>query len=245
MDSHRLIWHTRPRNDSEFFANELAPFGIESIIGPVLHIARKPLAYLTHTPPDALLLTSRHAAHALTLLPPSWRKLPVYCVGNATAKAAGEHGFTRVISGMKDVQALLPRIAGEMAAGSTLLYLAGDETRADVTRLLAPRGVIVTMTVVYYAVGEQALTPEIIAALGASRIGGVAFFSPRTARIACELIEKAGLNACARTIAAYCFSDNVAKDAGKLAWAALHTSSAPSRVAMRELIVLHHPKRES
>lgn len=244
MASTNLIWHTRPTDDSEFFASELAPFGIESMIGPVLHIARKPLAHLLHTPPDGLLLTSRHAAHALSLLPATWRKLPVYCVGNATAKAAAEHGFTRVTSGMKDVQALLPRIAGEMAAGSTLHYLAGDETRADVKNLLALRGITVAVTVVYYAVGEHDLEPQIIEALGASRISGVALFSPRTARITCALMQKAGLGECARGITAYCFSDNVAKEAGKLPWAGLYTCSAPNRAAMRELIVSHHLKNE-
>lgn len=244
MAETNLLWHTRPTDDSAFFAGELTPFGIHSIIGPVLHIARKPLVTITQTPPHALLLTSRHAAHALSLLPASWRSLPVYCVGNATAKAAGEHGFTRIISGMKDVQALLPRIAGEVASGSTLLYLAGDETRSDVQKMLAPRGITVSMVVVYYAIGEQELTPEIITALEGRRIAGVALFSPRTARISAALMQKAGLAECARGIAAYCFSENVALEAQALPWAAMHTCSAPTRAAMRELIVSHHPKSE-
>ncbi len=244
MAETNLLWHTRPMDDSAFFANELAPFGIHSIIGPVLHIARKPLVNIAATPPSALLLTSRHAAHALSLLPANWRSLPVYCVGNATAKAAGEHGFTRIISGMKDVQALLPRIAGEVASGSSLLYLAGDETRTDVEKMLAPRGISVTMVVVYYAIGEQELTPEIISALEAARITGIALFSPRTARISATLMEKAGLAECARNITAYCFSENVALEAQRLPWAAIHTCTAPTRAAMRELILSHHPKSE-
>ena len=244
MDSHRLIWHTRPHDDSAFFANELSPHGIESIVGPVLHIARKPLTHIAHDAPNGLLLTSRHAAHALALLPASWRNVPVYCVGNATAKAAGEHGFTRLVSGMKDVQALLPRIAGEVSAGSTLLYLAGDETRMDVTNLLAKRGITVTMTVVYYAIAEHDLDAHIVEALAASHISGVALFSPRSARITCTLLEKAGLSECARAISAYCFSANVAQEAKTLPWAAIHICSAPTRAAMRELIVSHHLKTE-
>lgn len=242
MAETNLLWHTRPVDDSTFFANELAPFGIHSIIGPVLHIARKPLVNIATTPPNALLLTSRHAAHALSVLPASWRRLPVYCVGNATAKAAGEHGFTRIISGMKDVQALLPRIAGETPSGSSLLYLAGDETRTDVQKLLAPRGITVTMVVVYYAIGEQALAPEIITALQHTQIRGIALFSPRTARISATLMQHAGLTECARGIIAYCFSENVAHEAQNTPWAAIHTCAAPTRSAMRELIVLHHPK---
>ena len=94
------------------------------------------------------------------------------------------------------------------------------------------------------AIGEQELAPEIISALKAARITGIALFSPRTARISAALMEKAGLAECARGITAYCFSENVALEAHALSWAAIHTCTAPTRAAMRELIVSHHPKSE-
>lgn len=243
MTETELLWHTRPTDDSVFFASELAPFGIKSIVGPVLHIAKKPVTSLMPRMPNALLLTSRHACHALAAMPANWRALPTYCVGNATAKAAAEHGFTRIISGTFDVQALLPRLAGEVLSGSTVLYLAGDETRADVKNLLAARGIEVTMNVVYYALAEPALDAQMVAALAAGKVSGVALFSPRTARIASELMQQAGLADAATRITAYCFSLNVAEIAGLTPWAALHTCNAPTRRAMRELIVSHHAKK--
>jgi uroporphyrinogen-III synthase len=242
MAETKLLWHTRPRDDSAFFANELAPFGIESIIGPVLQIMKKPVTSVVERMPNALLLTSRHACHALAAMPASWRALPTYCVGNATAKAATEHGFTRIISGTSDVQALLPRISGEVSSGSTLLYLAGDEIRADVKTMLAARGIDVTMAVVYYAIAEAALAEPVRTALAEGKIGGVALFSPRTARIAGELMHQAGLAEAARGVTAYCFSSNVAEMAASMPWAGVHTCQAPTRRAMRELIISHHTK---
>ena len=242
MTETELLWHTRPTDDSVFFANELAPFGIKSIVGPVLHIAKKPVTSLVPRMPSAILLTSRHACHALAAMPTNWRGLPTYCVGNATAKAAAEHGFTRIISGNFDVQALLPRLSGEVASGSTVLYLAGDETRADVKNLLAARGIEVIMAVVYYAIAEAALDSNIHTALAEGRVGSVALFSPRTARISSELMQHAGVAEAARNITAYCFSQNVAEIAGQTPWAAIHTCPAPTRRAMRELIISHHAK---
>jgi uroporphyrinogen-III synthase len=241
MAERPILWHTRPRDDSTFFANELAPYGIDSIIGPVLHIAPKPIPQL-YTSPTALLITSRHATHALAVMPAQWRTLPAYCVGHATARAVADHGLTHIISGKLDVQSLLPRLAGELPSGSNLLYFAGDETRPEVKTMLGARGITVTMVVVYHAMAEHHLSREVGAALAAGTINAVALFSPRTARITCDLMEKAGLADAARTMTAYCFSANVAQDAARLPWASIQTCSAPNRRAMRELIVSHSLK---
>src|SRR3546814_8284979 len=61
-------------------------------------------------------------------LPEAWRALPCYAVGEATAKAAAERGFTRIIVGDGDASAL----AAQMAADGVgvALHLAGREHRA-------------------------------------------------------------------------------------------------------------------
>lgn len=242
MTEPALLWHTRPTDDSATFADELAPLGIKSIIGPVLHIVQNPIAAIVADAPDALLITSRHATHALAALPTPWRSLPTYCVGNATAQAASSQGHTRIITGISDVKALLPRLAADLPKGSRVHYFAGDETRMDVKKLLAARGIEVTMQVVYHALAEASLTSGVHAALSVGHITGVALFSPRSARIASDLMEQAGLATSARDITAYCFSLNVAKEAARLPWAALHSCALPTRKAMRELIVSHHAK---
>ncbi len=242
MDNHGLIWHTRPYDDSVFFANELAPHGIESIIGSVLHIVRKPVTPPFHATPTALLLTSRHAAHALAEIPAAWRKLPTYCVGSATAHAANRYGMGRVIHGNSDVLSLLPRIAIELGKGSSLLHFSSDDGRVDIKRILAVRGIEVITEIVYFATPEHQLSAEIKAALAAGKISAVTFFSPRTAKITCDLLTSAGLADAARSIAAYCLSGNVGKDAGRLHWANIHICREPSRRVMRELIVSHFQK---
>jgi uroporphyrinogen-III synthase len=241
MADSNLVWLTRPRDDSESFSAELALQHVASLVAPVMHIVHRPLASLPDLP-DAILLTSRHATQALAGLPAAWRALPTYCVGAATANYARDFGFNHLIPGAADVMSLLPRLISDLPQGSNLLYFAGEETRADVPTLLGTRGIHVQSITVYRAVAETALAPELRDALASNRLAGAAFFSPRSASIACELIAQAGLAEHVRNIHAYCMSLNVAKAAGLLPWKALHACHAPTRRAMRELIISHHPK---
>jgi uroporphyrinogen-III synthase len=237
------IWLTRPLEDSTSFANELAAQNIGTIIAPVLAIMRQPLPALTLTSPAALLITSRHAAHALAALPKEWLQLPAYCVGGATAQAVEHHGLTRIVAGTRNALALIPTIIADIPAGSELLYLAGDETRTDVVAQLTAENIHVTTAIVYRAVAERTLSDEIMSALSDQRVSAVAFFSARSAEIACTMMKRHGLNSTANRISAYCLSANVAAAAKAMPWAGIHTCHIPTRHAMRELIVSRERKK--
>jgi uroporphyrinogen-III synthase len=242
MAEGQLHWLTRPRDDSATLAQTLANAQINTIIGPVMHIVRHTVQLPREPAPAALLLTSRHAAHALADIPAHWRSLPTYCVGGATAQAAAAFAQIQLREGPGDVEALLPRIAAEMEPGSHLLYLAGDETRAAVSTLLATRNIAVTTCTAYEAQAEPELDAALLHAFAQQRINSVSFFSPRSARLACTLMQTADLTQHAARINAYCLSLPVAQAAGHLPWAGLHTCPRPSRQAMVDLIVSQHAK---
>ena len=243
MAEQPTIWLTRPREDSISFANDLSAQSITSIIAPVLSIVRQPLPPLSLKHPAALLITSRHAAHALAELPPEWRRLPAYCVGSATAHAALQYGLTHIIPGARNALALMPRITADIASGSELLYLAGDETRTDVATLLGVNNIHVTTAIVYHAVAERALSDEIRSALSEQRIDAAAFFSPRSAEIACQVLQRNDLASAAAQMNAYCLSATVAQALRRLPWANIHICPTPTRHAMRELIVSRERKK--
>lgn len=236
MDKSPLIWLNRPREDSLAFAEELAVQHIQSIIAPVMRIVQQPLAAIP-SKPDAILLTSRHAAFTLASLPTAWRALPIYCVGRSTAHAATEHHCSNIHPGSSNVLALLPQMVSDLGAGAQILYLAGEDTSVDVVHLLGAQGVHVTTNLVYRALAEHALDDEIQHALRDGNVTGVAFFSPRSAHITADLITAANLTDTVRTVEAFCFSLSVAQVAGKLMWKQLHTCHVPTRHAMRELII--------
>ncbi len=245
MHNPPTIWLNRPREDSIAFANELGAQGLNTIIAPVLHIMRQPLPEpITIGKPAAFLITSRHATHALAQLPVSWQPLPAYCVGSATAASATEHGLKNIIPGTRNVLGLLPHIVADLASGSELLYLAGDETRTDVVPILGAQNIHVTTAIVYRAVSERVLNDQIRSAIADRKISAVAFFSPRSAEIACKLMKQSGVaDSAAAHMHAYCLSHNVAQAARMVPWAGIHTCPVPTRQAMRELIVSREGKK--
>lgn len=225
------LWLTRPQEDSAALAAELATHGIASIIAPVVRIAPCPVSLDER--PDALLLTSRHAAHAL---PEAWHGLPVFCVGAATAEAVQARGYTAVTHGDGDALHLLPRITETLREGSHLLYLSGADTRHDISRLLAANGIRVSREIAYEAVAETALTPELRLALASGEVDGAVFFSPRSAQLACGLLKEEEFTESPARMDAYCLSLAVAEQAGCLPWRQLKVSHRPSRAAMVAMI---------
>ncbi len=242
MGNRPTVWLTRPLADSESLAAELASHHIVSLIAPVIRIEPQTVNITTHIPPAAILLTSRHAAHVLAALPTTWRVLPVYCVGTATAAAAAAYHFNHCINGDADVLALLPRIAEALPAQSHILYLASDETRVDVASLLAAAHLQVHTYIAYHAVAEPKLTDELRTAFAQGKLNAVTLFSPHTASLVCDFLKQHNLHENVTTIDAYCLSLNVAEAAAALPWASIHACHRPTRAAMVDLIVSHLSK---
>lgn len=215
------IWLNRPAADSAATAQALAAMGVETLIAPLTQIATRAVAL--EQPPEALLFTSRHAVPAVAPGP-----MPVFCVGASTAEAARAAGFSNVITGDGDVLSLLPIIADHLRAGSRLTYLSGEDIQVDVTPLLAARGIAVERIVAYEAVAETVLPPALVAAWPA--VTGVAFYSARSAAIACALLRDAGLPT--DRCDAFCMSLTVAQEAARLPWRSLQAAHVPTSHAM-------------
>lgn len=228
------LWLTRPEADSEALAAELNALGIASIIAPVVRIETRDV--LLAEKPDALLLTSRHAAHALRA---DWADVPVFCVGSATAQAARDMGYRAVTHGPGDALHLLPRITEALPPGSSLLYLSGEDTRHDISRLLGANQIDVTRVVAYEAVAETSFPTALRLALEANSINGVVCFSPRSAHLACTLMKEEEFTASAPAIDAFCLSLAVAEEAAMLSWRSLHVCHTPNRASMLAMIAAH------
>ena len=91
----RRVLITRPEPGATETAARIAALGLSSIKAPMQDIESLP----AHLPdPDrvaALVLTSRNA---IAPIPPAYRTLPTWVVGDATATRAREAGFTDIQS---------------------------------------------------------------------------------------------------------------------------------------------------
>ncbi|MEM8799163.1 MAG: uroporphyrinogen-III synthase [Pseudomonadota bacterium] len=193
-----LFLLTRPHERSLELKATLNARGVDTIISPVLSVetADPPPPGVD---PSALLMTSAAAANACAdwQVDPSILALPVFAVGPATEKAAGDAGFTQVITGPRDSAALVDTVeqwfrkerAGELSQVE-LLHLHGSVVRSDPLPALETLGFRISRHLAYRTTEIDHLTPDAEAALEAQKIDVVLLFSPRSAAIFQRTIER-------------------------------------------------------
>jgi len=180
----------------------------------------RPLAWTAPDPAsfDAVLATSanamRHGGAGLT----QFQHLPLHAVGEATAEAACEAGFTHVSAGSGDVDALL----GSLSPRLRLFHPCGRDRR----ELSAARQVILSVPV--YA-AEALPMPEGFAAIADAVI---AVHSPRAGSRLAELAGAAGIDRSRVQIAA--ISEAAAAEAG-VGWGTVKWATEPNDSALLEL----------
>lgn len=113
------VWVTRAQPGADRTAERLTAAGHAPVVAPLLEIRR------LHVQPDltgidALTFTSRNGVSAFVTLSPD-RSRPVLAVGDATAQAARDAGFSDVRSANGDIHALAALIRSE-APDLTLLH---------------------------------------------------------------------------------------------------------------------------
>ena len=213
---------TRALPEAERSAEKLRALGAEPVIAPLLEVKDR-----TFDPGlsgvQALLFTSANGVRASSRKITD-RNLPALTVGDATARAARDAGFSDVRSAGGDVAALsaLASTSFNPKAG-TLLYLSGADVAADLVGWLISAGFTATRRIVYEARVVPALPPAY-----AQPFDIVAFHSARAARAFAAF----GAPNAVRMSAA-CISDAVATAAAaKVKWARVIVASAPQDEAL-------------
>jgi uroporphyrinogen-III synthase len=223
---------TRAEPEAGRTAARLRERGHEPILAPLAH-AEPVAANLAIKGVAALALTSARTAR---MLPPpaveALRGLPVFTVGDRTAEALRDAGFTKVRSANGDIHALasLIRAAG-LPPGATVLHPGGEDRAGDLADELSGTELRIERRTVYRMVPVPALPEAAIAALSAGNLDAVLHYSPRSADIFVRLVVEAGLAPDVLRPRHACLSEAVA--------AALHVFGAA------RLIVAKTPDEES
>jgi uroporphyrinogen-III synthase len=205
---------TRPQPDAARTAVALRALGHEAIVAPLIGIE-----IVSEVDPDggpwvAILLTSANAAWGIAGFAgrDDWRDLPIFAVGDRTAQAVRDAGFTAVTSAGGDVNDLAALVAAHLDPPARLLYLTGEDRSGDLAGALRARGFVVDMVVVYRAMVAETLPAEAATAL-ASGIDGVLHYSRRSAEAFVAAAQRAGLREAAlqQKLAHFCLSAQVAE----------------------------------
>lgn len=223
---------TRPAEDAAPLAKLLEERGHEVTLEPLLKIEPIESAALDVDGVQALLFTSANGVRVFAGLS-SERQLPVYAVGDSTARAASEAGFSRIESASGDVEDLA-RLVREKCypARGALLHPAASQLAGDLASLLGGQGFEVRRAVIYEAKATTALTPETIQRFQNGLIDGVLFFSPRTAESFASLAVKANIKDRLSQTSAFALSRAVAERLRELPFRSLRVAAKPEQSAL-------------
>lgn len=185
MRANDRIWVTRAEPGASATARRLRALGRHPLVSPVLEV--RPLdAPIDLEGAAALAFTSANAVRAFAARKQE-RALPVFAVGEATARAARDAGFAAVETADGDVAALARLITARRPG--LVLNPTAAEPAADLAALLAPEGVAVRTAALYETVPAE--PAEALASLDA--ISTVLVHSPKAARRLAELLDAAAL----------------------------------------------------
>lgn len=210
---------TRPEPDASREAETLAARGHEVVLAPLLAVEFYGDAPLELEGAQGLIVTSRNALKALASRRELGQalKLPLFAVGEATARAARELGFARVTTGPGTGAALAELISGELKPDrGPLVHLAGETLAFDLKSALERQRFTVRQPVLYRAVPARALPAEALSLLKGGKLDGVILMSPRTAKTFAGLVTRHGLVTQGKSLVCYCLSEAVAEAVASL-----------------------------
>ncbi len=207
---------TRAEPEASRTAARVEARGAEAIIAPLLTIVA--CGYDTSTEgAQAIIFTSTNGVHAFpdTI---GARDQTILTVGDATAEAAREAGFTDVRSADGDVVALAALVKRDFdPAKGKLIHIAGDHVAGDLSGELRAAGFSIERRLAYASVARQTL-PEALR----EPLDILLFHSARAAE---TFIALGAPNAAQLTAA--CLSAAVAAAVEKTSWKRIVTAAHP------------------
>lgn len=211
---------TRPEPGASETALWLAAQGLQPVLAPLLRIHALP----SRTPPGirAVLVTS---GNAIPALPASLHALPLYAVGDATARRAAQAGFSDVRSADGDAQDLLALVR-QRPPGPVLLASGRGQGHALAADLRAA-GFTVHRRAVYAATPVGRFPVSARNALLEGRIRAALFLSAETARTFAAILPPA-LRQALKGLDALAIAQPTADAIAHLPWRSVRVSAKPT-----------------
>lgn len=184
----------RPERAARRTADALAAMGHVALLAPVLSI-EEVASPIPGGAFDAVLATSANGLRKLRGRPEiaTLARLPLLAVGDRTAEAGREAGFSIVHIAEGDGRALAAEAVARFPEPSRFLHAAGADRAFDMAGALARHGHRVEVVELYRAAAATALPDPALQALREADIGAVLHHSRRIAETFLALSEAAGL----------------------------------------------------
>ena len=230
-----LVVITRPRDEADALATQLARLGYATLIEPMLDIVPMPEPIPPLEPYRALAFTSANGVRGF-VGKSGERNMPAYAVGGRTAEALRAAGFTSIREAEGDAEGMAALIGATLGTAGPVLHVTGKAVARDLASLLRPSGIAVDRLTLYDAVPAKNLSAPLVEALYARTIACVLFLSVRTARTFGTLLREHGLADMITSSSALCLSEPIAAEAASLPWRQVRTAARPTADALLALL---------
>ena len=234
----RKVLITRPQPAAGEFAHRLEKDGFTCFVAPMTAYVEQDPGIADLSDYQAVIFTSAQTVQLFSKFFKD-RYIPVFAVGDATAKAAEGENFRRVYSAKGDGQALVKLMRdhkGELKLRRAL-HACGEDTAENLSDQLQDDGIYVDRAPFYKADFVEELPNDVVAALKNGDITTVTFLSARTASNFVRLVQAhEELEGMTADLEAVCISDRVATEARGLPWRAVRVASRPQLEACIDLL---------
>ncbi len=223
---------TRPQPGADETATRLRAMGFAPVLAPMLAIAPHPLT--TTLRPQAVLVTS---GNALASLPDGLRGVRLLAVGDATAGRASAMGFRDVHSAGRDAAALADLVTRLCrTSGAALLLATGEGQGKALAADLRGRGFRVVRRVAYAARPVAGMPEAARIALAAGTLRAALFFSPLTARVFMNVLQRDMPAATVAGMEAMAISRATELALRPLPWRTIRVASSPTQDELLTLL---------
>ena len=218
---------------------------VEKLRREDFHVWYAPLSHYVPLNPDygpldgyqALVFTSSQAV-TFFAEKQTMRNLPVFTVGDATARTARQAGFDYVMTASGNVQdlAVLLRQRKDEMSIAKILHISGEETAEDLGALLSGDNIETTRAIAYRLDFVDQLPRDIDRDLLKGDISTVLLFSARAAQQFMHILKRPDLKSLSNKLEAVCLSDRVAAELRGVPWRALRVAKLPKLDAVMDIL---------
>lgn len=229
-----LVTRAAPGDQSTLEA--LRARGIDAISSPVLVTEFCAPAEPDWSDVQALLVTSANAVSAVRTYHAA-KGIPVLAVGDYTAAALRDAGFSAVRSAQGDAAALLNLATEHLSPrAGKVIYLRGADVATDLAAALAGHGFKADSLVVYRTVRAPLLKDQAILAIREGETSAVLLHSRRGTEAFLSLAVDSALAGYFNRMTAFALSARAAEPLQASAWRAIQIAPSPNEASLLSII---------
>ena len=228
---------TRPEPGASRTARRLQDMGFQPVVLPLTETVALPgdAGFVTGDA-SAVAVTSANAVrHAANEVIASLAALPCHAVGARTAEAARKMGFSSVIEGSGDAEALADAIAAALP-GKAITYLCGRVRFPMFEQRLEAAGVRVRAVETYDTLPVPYSDETILALLSGQSVDAVLLYSAKAAVAMQALSKRPALQEAFEKIQVFALSARIAAAFGDGAGKTIRIAARPDEEALLALL---------